>query len=190
MTDLLKKLQPLSRKALLRSSAISLGLCLAGLSTSVSAQSASNTNRVMNLAEDSPFRDENLVYLEADDLASEDEAGVLTIIGDVEGRYEDRTLRADKVIYDRQTARLMASGNVTLIEGNGSVQYADRLELSDALETGTATNYTGLNFIMLILQPAPSVKTRIRRKHRLGGCARNASNKTARRGQFGIMMPS
>lgn len=149
MTHFLTQFRPASRKGLLRSSAISLSLCVFSFSyaafgqESDAQQTATGTNRALSLAADSPFRDEDLVYLEADNLASEDESGVLTIEGDVEGRYEDRTLRADKVIYDRQTGRLLASGNVTLIDAAGSIQYADRLELSDALETGTATNYTG-----------------------------------------------
>jgi len=146
MAHLLKKFSPVSRRALLRSSALlGLSTCLLAFSSNgfAQTQTASGTNRPLNLSADSPFRDKNLVYLEADNLASEDNSGVLTIEGNVEGRYEDRTLRADKVVYDRQTGRLLATGNVTLIDGAGSVQYAERLELSDALETGMATNYTG-----------------------------------------------
>ncbi len=106
-------------------------------------QTAAGTNRALELAPDSPFRDPDLFYLEADSLTSDEETGVLTVQGQVEGRYEDRTLRADEVIYYRDTGRVIATGNVTLIDATGSVQYADKLELSEALEAGTATNYTG-----------------------------------------------
>ncbi|RKQ69534.1 LPS-assembly protein [Litorimonas taeanensis] len=106
-------------------------------------QTAAGTNRPLELADDSPFRDPDLFYLEADSLTSNEDEGILTVQGQVEGRYEDRSLRADEVVYNRNTGRVIASGNVTLIDATGSVQYADKLELSEALEAGTATNYTG-----------------------------------------------
>ncbi len=37
---------------------------------------------------------------------------------------------------------VIASGNVVLIDPNGSTQYASKLELSNELETGTATDFT------------------------------------------------
>lgn len=138
----------MTRKTLLRSSALTLALAtsvVAGSSFAQSAapQMASGTNRPLQLPDDSPFRDRDLFYLEADSLNNDDRSGVLTVIGDVEGRYEDRSLRADQVTYNRNTGQVVATGNVTLIDATGSVQYADKLELSEELDTGAATNYTG-----------------------------------------------
>lgn len=134
--------------ALLRGSALTTAFLFSTLSISAFAQigadqTATGTNRPLELAEDSPFRDPDLFYLEADSLTSDEETGILTVQGQVEGRYEDRSLRADEVIYYRETGRVIATGNVTLIDATGSVQYADKLELSEELEAGTATNYTG-----------------------------------------------
>jgi len=114
----------MTRKTLLRSSALSLALVM----SVIPAKSFAGTNRPLQLPEDSPFRDRDLFYLEADSLNNDERSGILTVIGDVEGRYEDRSL---------------AIGNVTLIDATGSVQYAEKLELSEELDTGTATNYTG-----------------------------------------------
>jgi len=96
----------------------------------------------LKLAEDSPFRDPDIIYLEADELENDQESGILTANGQVEGRYQDKTLRADKVIYAVNTGRVIAIGNVVLINADGSTQYADKLELSDKLEAGTAANFT------------------------------------------------
>lgn len=95
----------------------------------------------LKLAADSPFRDPDIIYLEADTLDNDEETGILTASGEVEGRYQDRTLRADNVIYYLETGQIIASGNVVLIQSDGSSQYADKLEISNELETGTATDF-------------------------------------------------
>ena len=105
-------------------------------------QTAAGTNRPLKLAADSPFRDPDIIYLEADELINDEAAQVLTATGEVEGRYQDRTLRADRVDYNLETGLVLATGNVVLIDATGDVQYADKLELSDELQAGTAANFT------------------------------------------------
>ena len=105
-------------------------LAAAALGSAASAQigvSASDSSRDLDLAPDSPFQDPDLFYLEADEVISDEENGILTAIGEVEGRYEDRTLRAERVDYDLNTGVVLASGNVVLIESGGNLQYADRI---------------------------------------------------------------
>jgi len=134
--------------SLLRSSAVAMALAVTGIAVPAYAQigageTAAGTNRPLQLAPDSPYRDPDLIYLEADSLTNDEKANILTVTGEVEGRYQDRTLRADTVVYDLNTGGIVATGNVTLLDATGSSQYADKLELSDELEAGTATNYTG-----------------------------------------------
>lgn len=105
-------------------------------------QTAAGTNRPLQLAADSPFRDPDTIYLEADELINDEASNMLTAIGEVEGRYQDRTLRANRVDYDLTTGQVLASGDVVLIDATGDVQYADKLELSDELQAGTAANFT------------------------------------------------
>ena len=105
-------------------------------------QTAAGTNRPLKLAPDSPFRDPDIIYLEADELINDEAENVLTAIGEVEGRYQDRTLRANRVDYNLETGQVLASGDVVLIDATGDVQYADKLELSDELQAGTAANFT------------------------------------------------
>ena len=95
----------------------------------------------LNLAKDSPFRDPDIIYLEADELDNDPIHGILTATGQVEGRYQDKSLRADKVVYSTKTGRVIATGNVVLINADGSTQYADKFELSGELEAGTAANF-------------------------------------------------
>lgn len=120
--------------------ALTIGLNYAPIASA--QNNAAGTNRPLQLAEDSPFRDPDVIYLDADELIRDDTGQVLTARGGVEGRYQDRTLRADKVVYNLNNGRVVALGNVVLIDSDGSVQYADKLELSNELEAGTATDYT------------------------------------------------
>ncbi|MCF6274651.1 MAG: LPS assembly protein LptD [Robiginitomaculum sp.] len=95
----------------------------------------------LQLAPDSPFRDPDVIYLEADELENDEKNKIIYARGSVEGRYQDKTILADQVRYDVTTGQVFAIGNVVLINADGSSQYADKLELSDELEAGTATNF-------------------------------------------------
>lgn len=129
-----------------RLSALAL-IAIMGLAPTAQAQIAPNqtaagSGRALKLDKDSPFRDPDLIYLEADELINDEAGSVLTALGEVEGRYQDRTLRADRVDYNIETGQVLATGNVVLIDATGDVQYADKLELSDELQAGTAANFT------------------------------------------------
>ncbi len=115
-------------------------LCSAG--TQVAHAQSTPASRVLDLAPDSPFRDPDIIYLEADELISNDAENTLIAVGEVEGRYQDRTLRADQVTYYMEEGRVIATGNVTLVNGDGSSQFAERIELSNELSSGAAYNFT------------------------------------------------
>ena len=100
------------------------------------------TNRPLELAADSPFRDPDIIYLEADELINNEAAKLLTAQGEVVGRYQDRTLSADQVIYNLESGVVIATGNVLLTDPTGATQSADKIELSNTLEAGNAANFT------------------------------------------------
>ena len=100
------------------------------------------TNRPLELAADSPFRDPDIIYLEADELINNEAAKLLTAQGQVIGRYQDRTLHADQVIYNLESGAVVATGNVIITDPTGAVQSADKIELSNTLEAGNAANFT------------------------------------------------
>lgn len=112
---------------------------LAALAAAMHAQPA--------LAQTSPaeeaetFFESGGVYLDADQVISERETGRYIARGDVEARYEARVLRAGEVIYEPETGRAFASGGVTIIEPDGTVEYAEEVELTEELTAGVAQGF-------------------------------------------------
>ena len=81
------------------------------------------------------------LYLEADLVARDDKAQSTTATGHVEVRYQDRTLRADKVIYDQAKGVITADGKVQIINSDGSIEYADHMVLDDEMKVGVAQGF-------------------------------------------------
>jgi LPS-assembly protein len=93
-------------------------------------------------AEDAePAPDDRVVVL-ADTISNEQDASLVIAEGEVEARYQGRTLRAQKLIYDRKTGVVRAQGSVQIIDPDGSVRYADELEVDDELADGVATDFS------------------------------------------------
>ena len=80
------------------------------------------------------------VYFEAGSITDDREGATITAREDVLARFEGRNLRADHVVYNTGTGVFSANGAVELVNPDGSVQYADRLELDDELRAGVAVN--------------------------------------------------
>jgi len=83
--------------------------------------------------------DAELVMLEADRLVEDQDSGTITAEGDVKARYQGRTLRADRLIYDLENGSIRASGGVELVAADGSVQYAEEMQVDEGLALGVAT---------------------------------------------------
>jgi LPS-assembly protein len=79
------------------------------------------------------------IYLEADDLT--DSGGVRTATGNVEARYGGRTVRAREVTYNMATRVVTARGDARIINPDGSVQYADEVQLDDDFAAGVALGF-------------------------------------------------
>ena len=84
---------------------------------------------------------EPLVVLEADSLTRDEENQLIIAEGRVEARYGGRMLRADQLIYDLQKKTVRAKGGVELIEADGSVRFADEVEVDSGLSAGVATGF-------------------------------------------------
>lgn len=86
------------------------------------------------------------LYLEADRLTRDDKNGRTTAEGSVEIRYQGRTLRADRVVYDEgvegKPGVIRAFGHVQLINSDGSVEFADQLALDDKMGAGVAQGFS------------------------------------------------
>lgn len=81
-------------------------------------------------------------YLEANEIVANDKAKTVTARGDVEVRYEGRTLRAQEVTYNQSTGVVTANGKATLINPDGSIQFADSLTLDDQMRAGVIQGFS------------------------------------------------
>ena len=99
------------------------------------------------------------LYMEADQLVRDDKNGITTAEGNVEIRYEDRTLRADRLVYkeappppegqpkvrDKDAPAqgvIRAFGHVQVIHDDGSVEYANQMTLDDKMQAAVALGFS------------------------------------------------
>ena len=61
---------------------------------------------------------------------------LVSAVGDVQIYYKASTLEANKVVYNQQTKRLHAEGNVRLEEADGKVTHGQVIDLSDDYRNG------------------------------------------------------
>ena len=73
---------------------------------------------------------------QADTLTYDRVNRVITAEGEVELSQGDRVLRADRIAYDQPGGRVTAEGDVALLEADGTVVFADRVDLDDTFSDG------------------------------------------------------
>jgi LPS-assembly protein len=85
--------------------------------------------------------DAEKVILEADDISEEDDSNIIVATGSVEASYGGRVLRADRIEYDRRTGKVRATGNVVILDADGTQQFADEVEVNERLDDGYAVGF-------------------------------------------------
>lgn len=85
---------------------------------------------------------ENGFYLEADEVIRDDANKTITARGDVEARYQGRTIRAQQLIYDTKTGVITAKGKAQVISADAGVQSAEEITLDDKLRAGVAYGFS------------------------------------------------
>ncbi len=85
---------------------------------------------------------EEHVVLEADYIYEIRDENSIVAEGNVEALYEGRVLRADRIIYNKTTDRVRATGNVVIVDPDGSQQFADEIEVNSNLEDGYAIGFS------------------------------------------------
>lgn len=78
------------------------------------------------------------VLINADELAHDRDLGIVTARGHVEVSRENRVLLADTVTYNTKQDTVIASGNISMVEPDGNVMFADYFEVSGDLKRGFA----------------------------------------------------
>lgn len=81
------------------------------------------------------------LYMEADLVIRDDKNKVTTARGDVEVRYQGRTMRAKELVYDETRGVMTARGETQIINADGSVEYADEIVLDDQMKAGVASGF-------------------------------------------------
>lgn len=87
-----------------------------------------------------PPADARQVQFSADALDYDSDADVVTATGEVRMTREGQRLRADRVVWNRKTGKVVATGNVAVANPQGDVAYGDSIELTDSLKDGVVDN--------------------------------------------------
>src|SRR5689334_12779336 len=82
------------------------------------------------------------MYMEADEVIREDKEGVTTANGNVEVRYNGRTLRADRLVYNDKTGVVRGYGHIIIVNTDGTTEYANEVVLDDELKAGVALGFS------------------------------------------------
>ena len=82
------------------------------------------------------------VILEADTVYELQGENSIVAEGNVQALYQGRTLRADRLVYNRTTEKVRANGNVVIVDTDGSQQFADEVEVGSNLTDGYAIGFS------------------------------------------------
>ncbi|WP_419808226.1 LPS-assembly protein LptD [Sphingomonas sp.] len=84
--------------------------------------------------------DPKQVQFSADGLEYDNNTDVVTANGEVRMTRQGNRLRADKVVWDRKTGKVLATGNIAVTNPQGDIAYGDSIELTDSLKDGVVDN--------------------------------------------------
>lgn len=76
----------------------------------------------------------------ADSLEYDTDAEIVTASGNVRMARDGNRLRADKVVWNRETGEVKAEGNVIVTSKDGDTAYGDSVVLTDTLRDGAVEN--------------------------------------------------
>ena len=111
-----------------------LALALLTMASGAQAQDATATPPASETDAEAP------VAFEADGLSYDDASDSVTAFGNVVMRRGDQSVRADKVVWNRKTGEVEASGSIRLVDADGNQLFADSLMLDDELRAGAMQN--------------------------------------------------
>lgn len=116
---------------LLGASALACVMAFAAYSPSASAQG-------LELADAEISADAEML-LQADTLVYDNDRNTVTAVGAVQIDYDGYRLVAQRVTYDRNTSRLLASGGVEIVDRDGTRIQAEQIDITDSFRDGFVT---------------------------------------------------
>ncbi len=107
---------------------------LACILTSMVASTPARSQGAEIAAPDLPTNAQML--LEADTLVYDNDKSTVTAVGGVQIDYGGNRLVAQRVIYDRKSGRLVASGRVAIVDSTGTRIFSDEIDITDDFADG------------------------------------------------------
>nr|WP_245804465.1 LPS assembly protein LptD [Erythrobacter tepidarius] len=83
-----------------------------------------------------PQQAAQVIAFEAREIAYDSEREIVIARGNVILRSEDRSVRADEITWDRATGKIIATGNIRLVDDAGNQLFTDQVELTETFEAG------------------------------------------------------
>lgn len=83
-----------------------------------------------------PAKPPDRMVVDARELIYNNDNNTVSAVGAVQILYQGRTIEADKVVYDRASKRVVATGNARITEANGTVITGERFNLTDDFRDG------------------------------------------------------
>lgn len=80
------------------------------------------------------------VDFSSDNLEYDFDADIVTATGDVRMFRDGNRLRADKIVWNRKTGQVVATGNIAIVNPQGDTAYGDSIDLTDSLKDGVVEN--------------------------------------------------
>ena len=87
-----------------------------------------------------PAAGEQQVDFSSDQLEYDTEREIVTVRGNVRMTSEGNSLRADAVVWDRNSGEVRAEGNVRVVNPQGDAAYGDSVVLTETLRDGVVRN--------------------------------------------------
>ncbi len=89
---------------------------------------------------DTPSKGDDQVQFSAGALQYDIDDELVTASGDVRMYRSGDRLRADQIVWNRKTGKVIAKGNIAVTNPGGDIAYGDSIELTDSLKDGVVDN--------------------------------------------------
>lgn len=99
------------------------------------------SSKVAKTSDAEPLDPNEPVVLEADAMGYDKDQQIVVAIGHVNVAQGAYVVNADKLTYFQQTDKVLAEGNVSVLQPSGDVFFSDRAELNSNLTKGIAQNF-------------------------------------------------
>lgn len=117
-------------------SSILKAIAIAGLLGSYAVPITAQAQSIGEELFDTQVNSEDQLLLESDELIYDDEAQSVSAVGNVQIAYGDYFLVAERVTYNQATGRVIAVGNVEIVEPNGNKLFAQEIDITDDFQDG------------------------------------------------------